>query len=119
MNIAIIEKNKLYRESLRTVLNQVPDFNVVCDSDDCCSLAQFLKTENIDLILLDYDIAEEKLNQISEQAEILFPNITVIIISNYRENCYFKDFNDYGISDIIFKSAEKKEFEKKIRYAVK
>jgi hypothetical protein len=33
MNIAIIEKNKLYRDSLITVINQIEDFTVVYDSD--------------------------------------------------------------------------------------
>ena len=34
MNIAIIENNNFYRESLKTALNQIVDFKVSFDSDD-------------------------------------------------------------------------------------
>jgi len=34
MNIVIIEQNKIYRESLKTALDQIPDFKVVFDTDN-------------------------------------------------------------------------------------
>ena len=38
MNIVIIDQNIVYRESLRTALDQIPDFKVVFDMDNTGSL---------------------------------------------------------------------------------
>ena len=117
MNIAIIEKNKAYRESLSTVLNQIHDFNVVFDSDSFSGMDQLSGLEVVDIILLDSSIAEKKFAQLIEQIVKLFPVSKIIIISNYSDICYLDDLLRKGITDIIPKNAGKKEFEIKIRYA--
>ncbi|MHC1738151.1 MAG: response regulator [Ignavibacteriaceae bacterium] len=113
MEIVIIENNKHYREGLKTILNQIDDFNVVFDCCNFMDFINFIKKEPADIILLDYDMAESELCKISE----IIPNIRIIIISNYSEICYFEKLINMGITDIILKNSIKTEFEKKIRSA--
>jgi DNA-binding NarL/FixJ family response regulator len=114
MNIAIIEKNNLYRESLRTVLNQIEDFTVVYESDNLQNVIHFFEILKIEIILIDYNIGEKKLNQINEQIEKFFPHVKAIIVSNYDEMyCNEKLLKEK--TNVIFKNAEKKEFEKIMR----
>ncbi|MHC1738025.1 MAG: response regulator [Ignavibacteriaceae bacterium] len=117
MNIAIIENNKFYRESLRTVLNQIEDFIVVYDGDNSEGITQLLETGEIDIILIDYDIVEGNFSQIKEQILKLFPPIKIIVVSNYSEVCYSKNLISKGITDIISKNSGKNEFEELIRHS--
>jgi DNA-binding NarL/FixJ family response regulator len=54
MNIAIIENNNFYRESLKTALNQIVDFKVSFDSDDLNSFFQITDNSDFQIILLDF-----------------------------------------------------------------
>ena len=115
MNIAIVEKNNIYLESLKTVLNQIDDFNVVYDSNNLQGVAQHLNAEKVDIILLDYDIAKENFSQISEYVLRLYTDIKIIIISKYSEICYYESLISNVITVTISQNAGKKEFEKIIK----
>lgn len=111
MNIVIIEQNKIFRESLKTVLNQIQDIEVVFDSDN------FYKLENsgnyqIQLILIDFSISKEKCVNIITDALSLWPSVRFLFMINYTEEIP-PNFNT--TVDVIHKNASKKEFENKIR----
>ncbi len=115
MNIAIIEKNELYRESLKTVLNQIDDFNVVCDCDNFDPL--FHLKNKIELVLIDYNVIEGKRSQNIQQIIKIFSDIKIIVITDYGEISNFDDLRNKSVTDVIYKSANKKVFETIIRCA--
>jgi|GEM_PF-1284205 len=110
MNIAVIEQNKIYRESLGTVLNQINDFNVVYCGDNLDDLIQHHEKDKIALILIDYHL----LGQITK----LFYDIKIISISDFDEIYPEENLSAKGIAGVIFKNTSKKELEKKIRRAL-
>ena len=109
MNIAIIENNKLYRESLRTVLNQINDFNVVYEGYDLHEVTHLPDIKNLNIILMDYNIVEGRWDQIIEQTEKLSAGTKIIIISDFNEICYLENLKSKGITDVINKNAGKKD----------
>ena len=85
-NIAIIEHNSFYRESLKTALNQIDDFNVVFDVDNIALIFDFSEQQNFQIILLDwiYYQTESVMKMLQ-----LYPNTKILILSNYIESCFF------------------------------
>ena len=111
MNIIIIEQNKIYRESLKVALDQIYDFNVVCDVENI-SYPENISNVDINLFLIDYSLGKAKCNDIINNALFKWPSVKFLLLTNYKEesNIYMnKSIN------VILKNSCKKEFEDKIR----
>ena len=111
MNIVIIDQNIVYRESLRTALDQIPDFKVVFDMDNTGSLENLYNIQ-VHLILMDYSFGKIELNEMMAKAVSLWPDVKFLLLSTYKEEC---NLNSFKAIDAILKNSTKKEFENKIR----
>ena len=111
MNIVILEQNKIFRESLKTALDQISDFTVISDMDSKGDL-QCINNALVDLILIDYSFGKEKCKEIIEQALKVWPSVNFFLLANNKEECIY---NCFITIDTILKNATKKEFENKIR----
>lgn len=112
MNIIITEQNKVFRESLRTALNQISDFNIILDSDTE-SYPESIYKKDVHLIIIDsyYLGKNNRINTIIN-ARNIWNSVKILVMINYKEECY--NCFDNNI-DHIFKNSSKKEFENKIR----
>jgi len=115
VNIIIIEQNNIFRESLKTVLNQIPDFKVVFDGDNIKSFFQNINLYNFQIILLDFNIFQ---NENTFQIKELLPDKKILILSNYSENSYFDKQANNISKDLIPKSSSKSTLEQKIRQSL-
>jgi DNA-binding NarL/FixJ family response regulator len=114
MNIAIIENNDFYRESLKTALNQIVDFKVVFETDHLNSFFQRLESPDFQIILLDFCFyQDENIKRILQ----LSPATKILVLSNYDEKYFFENI-DNTLIDFIPKSANKNLFKLKIRKLV-
>jgi two-component SAPR family response regulator len=110
MNIIIFEQNKVFRESLKTALDQIQDFNVFFDteSDNC---PETIYKEDIQLIILDSCLGKNKCSEIISKAVNIWPAVKLLFTINYKEEIN----NGFSNVEYIFKPSTKKEFEDKIR----
>lgn len=115
MNIAILEKNKLYRESLKTVLNQINDFKVIYEGDDLQSVIKQPELKNVDLILVDYKIIESKSEFNIHREKELFPDTRLVVLADSDEMLNLNHRNSSMSAQIIFRNTGKQELERKIR----
>jgi DNA-binding NarL/FixJ family response regulator len=118
MDIAIVEPNKLYRESLRALLNQTADFRVVFDTDSNSDFLHYLQTNHSDIAFLGFDgIETQSSHQLLEFIK-LHPKTKIIVLAPSLEICrYERVIQTYGL-DVMLKNSTKKEFEKHIRQAL-
>jgi two-component SAPR family response regulator len=110
MNIIIFEQNKVFRESLKTVLDQIQDFNIFFDteSDNC---PETIYNEDVQLIIIDSCLGKNKCREIITKAVNNWPAVKLLFMINYKEEIN----NSFNNVDYIFKPSTKKEFEDKIR----
>ena len=118
MNIAIIELNKLYRESLKILLNQTPDFRVVFDTDNNSDFLQFLKTNTTDIDFLGFECIETQCSQKLLEFTKLHPETKTIVLTHSLEICKYETIIQTYCLDVMLKNSTKKEFDKHIRQAV-
>lgn len=110
INIAIIDQNITYRESLKTVLDQVDGFRVVLDSPD----GTWVKTENekpVQMIIMDGSIGNDKCKEIMNQASETGMSFKTLILAMFKEELDY----DYGNAAVMLKSSGKNEFVRKIK----
>lgn len=110
INIIIIEQNKIFRESLKTALEQIPDFRIVVDMDNKGNLQSF-KNVKVDLILIDYNLGENICNEIINETLSVNPDVKFLLLVGNTIECNFTCFKTI---DTILRNSTKKEIENKI-----
>jgi len=115
MDIAIIEKNNVYRESLKTVLNQINDFKVVLNCSECPEFYQILNLINFNVLLLDYNIGKDKCLESIRKIKQINPEIKIIVLTDFLQTCYYKQFINSGADAVIYKNSSKMSMETQIR----
>ena len=118
MNIAIVEKNSTYRESLQTALNQIVDFKVVLACGDCTVLYQNLNSIYFNVLLLDYNIGDEKCLETIRKINQINSEVKVVIFIDYLQICYYKHLIDSGAVAAINKNSNKLSIETQLRKIV-
>ncbi|MEI6142962.1 MAG: hypothetical protein WCP85_27035 [Mariniphaga sp.] len=117
MNIAIVEQSKPYRESLKILLNQIPDFRVVFDTDNHSDFLKFLITGQIDILFLDFEYIETGNTEIMLNYSNSFPTSKIIVLSSSLEICRYETILQTYRLDVMLKNSTKKVFEYHIREA--
>lgn len=117
MNIAIVEQNKLYRESLKTLLNQTADFRVVLDTGDDAELMKFAETTPADIVFFGFECIETQCQKKILEFTKLYPQTKIIILTPSLEICRYESIiQTYGL-DVMLKNSTKKDFDLHIRLA--
>lgn len=109
IKILIADSQYLITESLKFILQNGRNFNVVKVVTEKSELIKVLKAENISLLILDHSLID--INSISELKEIKssFPDLKVLVISNNFSKAELIELNSAGINNIILKTAGKEE----------
>ena len=118
MNIAIVEQNKAYRESLKILLNQIPGFRVVFDTDNHSDFLKFLITDKVDILLLDFECIDTGGQEILLNYLNNFPTSKIIVLSYSLEICSYETMLQTYKLEVMLKNSTKKEFENHIIEAI-
>ena len=110
IKIAIIDQNKIFRESLKVLLEQIPGFHVAIssDTDDCIDN---LSGESFEVLLLDDSLGQERCRSIIREARSQNKTLKTIILTLDPETSY----PGPGVAAVMRKYSEKKDFETTIK----
>ncbi len=115
MNIAIVEQNKLYREGLKVLLNQTPDFRVVFDTDNNSDFLQFLKTNSTDIVFIGFECIETQCSKKLLEFIKLHPETKIIVLTPSLEICRYETLIQAYCMDVMLRNSTKKDFNNHIR----
>jgi DNA-binding NarL/FixJ family response regulator len=108
-NILIADDHKMFREGLSELLHKELYFNVVDDVGDEDKIRAVLKTQKIDVILMDIDMGDT--NGIEMTAEVIknYPATKVLALSMHGDKNYIVKMLEAGAKGYILKNAGKEE----------
>ncbi len=115
MNIAIIGQNGIFRDSLRILLNQVDDFNIVFDSGEVLQLLYYQDISSVDVVLFDSYAGTENFRTLINKANELSSNIKFLVLTDTTRYYFWQNQKLFPIEGIILKDSGKEEFEIEIR----
>ena len=116
ISIALIEDNRLVREGLSALLNQLRDLRVVVDGATA-DMAQ-LRVANPDVILLDLGLRNGDSLRVAEKVRAEFPQAKVIVMDLLPVHEEIMEFVNVGVAGFIMKDATLDDLESTIRAVV-
>ncbi|KIX22059.1 hypothetical protein SY27_05160 [Flavobacterium sp. 316] len=81
IKIALIDDHELFRKSLSTLLSLSIDFDVVYDTDDGLAFLEYIKDNNVDIVLLDIQMPILNGFELCKRLKIIKPEIKILIVS--------------------------------------
>jgi len=113
INIALIERNTIHRESLITLLEQVDGLQVVMEAPDGSWIDGFTGPP-IHLLMLDGSMGKETCDDLIRQSSSLGLNVKILILVMFREEL---DYEFKAVS-VLLKSSGKSEYVNAIRHMI-
>lgn len=113
ISIALIEDNRLVREGISALLNQLPDLKVV--AGESSGEASLLKAVNPQVVLLDLGLRNGDSLRVAEKVRKEFPDSKVIVMDLLPVHEDIVEFVNAGVSGFIMKDATLEELVSTIR----
>eukprot|EP00388_Colpodella_angusta_P009522 GDKJ01025287.1.p2 GENE.GDKJ01025287.1~~GDKJ01025287.1.p2 ORF type:complete len:211 (+),score=2.96 GDKJ01025287.1:106-738(+) len=109
INLFIADDHQILIDGIISFFNELEGFTVIGYANDGQSLLQEIATKTPDIILLDLNMP--KLDGLStlKKIKISYPNIKVIILSNYHQSQLIKETNELGANGYILKNGSKSD----------
>lgn len=111
INIALIERNTIHRESLSTLLGQIDGLQVVIESGDGAWIRGF-SGPPIHLLILDGSFGREICTDMIKQSSSLGMKVKALILVMFREELT----HDYESGWVMLKSSGKSELASAINH---
>jgi two-component system, NarL family, response regulator NreC len=115
--IVLADDHELIRESIASLLREVPDFEVVGQSANGRQLLQLVERLQPDVAVVDVSMPELNGVEAARRLRDVSQRTRVIALSAYTDGAYIRDMIDAGVVAYIIKSGASKDLIQAIRTA--
>jgi len=109
IRLAIADDHKIFRNGLKSTLEDSADFDLVLEASNGKQLIAQLTTVKPDVILMDIKMPEMDGIQTTAAVKKQYPQIKVLALSMFNEDKYIVDMMKAGASGYLLKNAEPEE----------
>lgn len=117
LRLFIADDHQILIDGITAFFNDLPDFEVIGSANDGEMLLREIATKTPDVILLDLNMP--KLDGIATLKKLKdnYPNVKVIILSNYHQSQLIKETKNLGAYGYVLKNGSKTDLLKAIEAA--
>jgi two-component system, NarL family, response regulator NreC len=115
--IVLADDHELIRESIASLLREVPDFEVVGQSTNGRQLLELVERLQPDVAVVDVSMPELNGVEAARRLREVSQRTRVIALSAYTDGAYIRDMIDAGVVAYIIKSGASKDLIQAIRTA--
>lgn len=115
LNICVVDDHALFREGIRFLLSKSELVNNVYEAGSGVELLKMLSETKTDIILMDIEMP--KMNGIETTKKVLelYPDIHVIALSMYADECFYTDMLDAGAKGFMLKNSRFEDVQNAIK----
>ena len=115
IKLVVADDHNLFRKGIIGLLQTIPDFDVLGEAANGQELLDLLQTAKPDIALMDLQMPVMDGIVATEQMQILFPDVKIIIVSMHNEDRFIIHLLEKGVNGYLLKDSEGGEVEKAIR----
>ena len=104
IRLAIADDHQLFRDGLRQLFSAESDIELVAEAGDFAGVQQFLKAQEIDVLLLDLEMPGTNGIEILAQVRSQFPAVRVLIVSMHLSDTMVERVVAAGAAGYVLKT---------------
>ena len=114
-SILLVDDQQLFREGLALILKQHYPAVTITQAGSGPEALEILKTNRIDLVLLDIGMPEMNGMEVVPHLTKEYPDLVILVVTQYNGEAMIKHLLRLGIHGFIFKSSASEEIKEAIR----
>lgn len=118
VTIVVVDDHHLIRADIKALLETEKDFKVVGEAADGLKAVQVVTDLKPDVLVLDLKMPGISGIQVTRQVKALFPQIKVVILSMYSNECYVLAAFNAGACCYVLKESAGRNLATAIRKAI-
>lgn len=115
INILVTDDHPIVRNGLKLILSDEPDMKVTCEASNGPEALLKLKTNNVDVVILDISMPGMSGLEVLVQIRHLYPDLPVLMLSVLSEEVFAAKTLKAGASGFIHKESIPEELVKAVR----
>ena len=110
VRIAIADSNELSRWGYRAIIESDSRFKILAELNNWTMLRRFLEDLDLDILLISHALEGEEHGLLSlQELKKAYPNLQILLLSNYTEYAFAAQALKNGISGYLLKSSGSEE----------
>ncbi len=109
IRILIADDHAIVRDGLRQILSGLPDLRVTADAASGYEALKRLEAGDVDLVILDINLADQSGLEVLKQIRQLYPALPVLILTMHSEKQYATRMLKAGASGFLNKGSAAEE----------
>lgn len=109
--LIIIDDHRIIRDGLKAIFKRNKNFEVIADFDNEEQLLSFLRSNEVDLILMDIHLNTGNGIDISRNIKIEFPKIRILMHTMSDDPYNINEAKKIGCEGYVLKSSGQRELE--------
>jgi len=114
IKIVIIDDHNIFRTGIKLVLNQVPHFEVIFNTDNAYDFIKLLPNFDVDVVLMDFNMPAINGDEATRRILDLQPELKIIALTMFSDLTHYTKMIDAGAHGFVVKKASKEELQKAI-----
>ena len=114
IKIVIVDDHAIFRDGLKSVLSQIPDFIVIDEAETGKEFLDLLINTKPDIVLLDISMPEMDGIEATEKALLKYPDLKIITLSSYSDHVYYYKMIKAGVQGFVLKKSGREELQEAI-----
>jgi DNA-binding NarL/FixJ family response regulator len=115
IRIALADDHRVFRESLRVVLTQEPDLEIVGEAGTGQDILALVAAQQPELLLLDIALPDASGIDLARQLTQVYPRLAILALTGYADRIFIKEMLKAGARGYVVKSAGSGELLQGIR----
>jgi len=111
LRVILVDDHNLVRAGFRSLLENIPEVEIVAEADNGCSALELICSLKPDLVLMDIALPDINGLDVTAQVTQEYPSIKVVLLSMYDNEEYVLRAMEIGAAGYLLKDADANEFE--------
>jgi DNA-binding NarL/FixJ family response regulator len=109
ITVFIVEDHQLVIEGISSLLEKVPNINLIGSASCAQECIDFFKTKTADVILMDISLPDKSGIELCKEMKSTYPGIAIVALSTFAQGSYITKMIENGASGYLLKNADKHE----------
>ena len=109
MRIIVVDDHRMFRESLRQIIDTQNDMEVIAEADNGLSAIKQVQKFRPDVVMMDIRMPVIDGINATRQIKSRFPEIKIIALSGHSDSIYVEKMLNAGASDYLNKIASRSD----------
>lgn len=114
IKLAIADDHTMFVDGIESILQDEKDLKVVGRCFDGNEVLEFLKTNEVDVLLLDVNLPVYNGIEVCQKALALYPKLKILAVSMFNEESYVTEILNKGALGYILKNTGREELLKAV-----